>query len=308
MTHAARLILIVTLMFSLGAAASAQETTTEETTTETTPATATVTATADGDTDTIEAGDTVPKPAGPLLPVPLRDSFTELLRQHPYELSSILILDPNLMLNEQFMTGYPEVAKFIAAHPEIPRNPRFYLAEFRDVETRSSAASIFEPLAAIFGITLFAYGITWLIRTFIEQKRWTRLSRQQSEVHNKILDRFGTSAELLDYVRSEAGSKFLESAPIPLHAERPAQSAPMSKIMWTIQAGIVAVAGALGLMLVGLRFEGENASGFFSLGAIAFCVGGGFIVSAFVSLFLSRRLGLWQGPAGNTLDEPGQVR
>ncbi len=298
MTSATRLILIATLLFSLGSALFAQETTTAAATT----ATSEVTTTAPN-TDTIEAGDTVPKPAGPVLPMELRESFTALLRQHPYELSSILVLDPALMHNEEFMAGYPEVARFIAAHPEIPRNPRFYLASFRnEQQQQNGGGAILEPLMAFFGFALFAYGITWLIRTFIEQKRWTRLSRQQSEVHNKILDRFGTSTELLEYVRSEAGTKFLESAPIPLHAERQAQNTPMSRIIWTIQIGIVLVAGAIGMMLVGIRYDGDTAAAFFSFGAIGFCVGGGFIASAFVSMLLSKRLGLWQD------SEPEQVR
>ncbi|HJX29810.1 MAG TPA: hypothetical protein VJ885_18055 [Thermoanaerobaculia bacterium] len=41
-------------------------------------------------------------------------------------------------------------------------------------------------------------------------------------MHNKILDRFNTTEQLLEYIRTPAGSKFLESAPIPLHVERPA--------------------------------------------------------------------------------------
>ena len=42
--------------------------------------------------------------------------------------------------------------------------------------------------------------LAWLIRTLIEQRRWKQLSRTQSDVHNKILDRFNTTEQLLEYI------------------------------------------------------------------------------------------------------------
>ena len=131
--------------------------------------------------------------------------------------------------------------------------------------------------------------------------RWRQLSRTQSEVHNKILDRFGTSSELLEYVRSPAGTKFLESAPIPVRAEeQPRPSAPQSRVMLSIQVGVVVTAAAVGMLLVSLRLD-EGADGLFALGAIGFCLGAGFIASALISLFLSRRLGDFE-------NDPGIVR
>jgi hypothetical protein len=132
------------------------------------------------------------------------------------------------------------------------------------------------------------------VRTIIEQKRWNRLSKTQAEVHNKILDRFGTTSELLEYVKTPAGTKFLESAPIPLHEEKVPQNAPLARVLWSIQIGVVLAVGALGMLLVSFRFEKESAQGLFAMGMIGFCVGAGFIASAIVSIVLSRRLGLWK--------------
>jgi small-conductance mechanosensitive channel len=169
---------------------------------------------------------------------------------------------------------------------------------------------VFEALIIFATFLLVALALAWLLRTIIEQKRWSRLSRTQSEVHNKILDRFGTSEELLAYVRTPAGTRFLESAPIPLHAERPAQgapqSAPLTRVLWSIQIGVVVAVGSLGMLLVSIPFDGEGARALFVLGAIGFCVGVGFVASAAVSLVLSRRLGLWEppGPGGTAPAAP----
>jgi hypothetical protein len=44
------------------------------------------------------------------------------------------------------------------------------------------------------------------------------LSKVQTEVHTKIVDRFTANDDLLAYIQSPAGSKFLESSPIHLDA------------------------------------------------------------------------------------------
>ena len=68
----------------------------------------------------------------------VREQFMRLLQQHPDELWMILKLDPSLLTNDAFMSGYPEVREFVAGHPEILKNPRFFLAPFN---SRSGACS-----------------------------------------------------------------------------------------------------------------------------------------------------------------------
>jgi hypothetical protein len=210
----------------------------------------------------------------------------------------ILKLDPALLTNDAFMAGYPEVQEYVARHPQILKNPRFYLAQFNSpAQERSVLDDLFEVLAVFGGIGLTVVALAWLIRTLIEQKRWKQLSRTQSEVHNKILDRFSTTEQLLEYIRTPAGGKFLESAPIPLHIERPASwkpSTPAVRILWSVQIGVVTAIVGLGMLLLSAVFEKDASQGLLALGAIALCVGVGFIASAAVSLKLSRRLGLWE--------------
>lgn len=243
----------------------------------------------------------------------LREQFSRLLDRHPRELWMILKLDPALMTNGAFMSGYPEVQEFVAKHPEILRNPRFYLAQFTSpAQNEGVLDDIFEALAVFSGISLTVFALMWLIRTLIEQMRWRQLSRTQSEVHNKLLDRFNTSEQLIEYIRTPAGGKFLESAPIPLHVERPANgrtSTLASRILWSVQIGVLVAIVGLGMLLLSAIFEKDASQELFALGSIALCVGAGFIASAAVSLKLSRRLGLWEGGAPpEVIDGPGPVR
>jgi hypothetical protein len=176
----------------------------------------------------------------------------------------------------------------------VRHNPRFYLREFAPVEQMpSSTDKILEPLLILTVFSVITFALFWLVRTFLDHKRWTRVAATQADVHNKILDRFGTSAELLEYVKSPAGSKFLESAPIQVRSEPAAPSTPMTRVLWSVQAGVIVCAGAVGMLIVSSRI-GPTAQGLFVLGMIALCIGAGFIASAAVTLLLSRRLGLWQ--------------
>jgi hypothetical protein len=287
MSHLTRTLLILTLVV-LPVGALAQETATAATTT-TAPTTATAPVVPEGER---------PSPGA------VREKFILLIDRHPDQVGRLLSIDPTLVSNEPFMARYPDLAQFVAANPEVRRNPHYFVRSWAPEPRREETAleRIIEALSIAFVFLVIAFALAWLVRTIIEQRRWNRLSKTQTEVHNKILDRFSTSQELLEYVRSSAGTKFLESAPIPVRVERPGANTSMSRILWSIQTGVVLAVGSLGMLLVSLRFDGESAHGFFAIGVIAFCIGAGFIASAVVSLFVSRRLGLPEIPEQN---QPG---
>lgn len=308
---ATRILLALTLMLSMASGVFAQETTPTGATTA--AETSTAETTTEGRTDVTEE-----QPGQDMeaevehSAYRVRTDLSRIVRRHPSDLGMVLALDPSLLANEQFLANYPDVAEFVAAHPEIRRTPRFYVAEFAAPQVGSNDTTleqIMEGLLVFSIVAFIAFVLSWLVRTVIEQRRWNRLSRTQTEVHSKILDRFGSSEELLQYIRSPAGAKFLESAPIPLHHEQPAQNAPLSRILWSVQLGVVVAVSALGVILVSFGLDKETSQGLFALGVIALSVGVGFIASAAVSVTLSRRLSAWQPPeAPANLDDAGHVR
>lgn len=310
MHFATRMVLILMMVLATSGVLSAQESGTSTKTSDSAaqPASTetTVTATA-SDTAAVTAAGNPEEQQGNY---DVRTQFSSLLSRQPDEVVTVLVLSPSLLTNEEFLAGHPELSRFVAAHPEVGLEPSFYLAEFGHLARRSGPLdNLIEPLVAFCGFILFAYALVWVVRAIVEHTRWSRLAKTQSEVHNKILDRFGTSAELLEYIKSPAGSRFLESAPIPLRSEpssRP-QNAPLSRVLWSIQFGIVIVAAAVGMVLVSFRYADQGGD-LFALGAIALCIGLGFIASAAITLFLSRRLGLWQSPDASEMVDPGFVR
>jgi hypothetical protein len=134
--------------------------------------------------------------------------------------------------------------------------------------------------------------LIWLIRLVIDHRRWLRLSRVQTEMHTKLMDRLTSNDDLLAYIQSPTGRRFLESAPITLDGESRPTGAPYGRILWSLQAGIVLVALGIGFWFVQNDVMPEIAEGFHILAVIAIALGAGFAASAFASYFISRRLGL----------------
>jgi hypothetical protein len=131
-----------------------------------------------------------------------------------------------------------------------------------------------------------------LTKTLIDYRRWNRLSKVQTEVHTKLLDRFSNNEDVLAYIKSPAGSRFLESAPIALDAGPRSIGAPLGRILWSVQAGVVLVAGGVGMIIVAGRVAEEAAQPMHALGTLGIALGLGFVISALVSYLISHRLGL----------------
>src|SRR5687767_5417481 len=55
-----------------------------------------------------------------------RSQLYEILNRLPPEVGKVLKLDPTLWNNPTYMNNYPALAAFVAQHPEVPHNPRFF--------------------------------------------------------------------------------------------------------------------------------------------------------------------------------------
>src|SRR3954465_9152564 len=237
-----------------------------------------------------------------------RRELEELLRQYPPSLGRVLRLDSTLLGNQAYLQPYPALAAFLAQHPEVAHNVGYFLAEFDSGGDRRNGVTAQDRAVdmwrnAIQGFTVATVmlvvgaGIIWLIRTLIEHRRWSRLSKIQTDVHNKLLDRFTANEDLLAYIQTPAGRRFLESAPIPLDSPR-AINAPLGRILWSAQAGAVLTVLGIGISLVSRSTVDEVGAPLGAFGVVIIALGLGFIVSAFLAYMLTRRFGLLADPNG----------
>jgi hypothetical protein len=111
-------------------------------------------------------------------------------------------------------------------------------------------------------------------------------------VHGKLIERFGTSQEVLTYMSTDAGKRFLEATPIAVGFERqqPVPS-PVARVLTPLQIGVVMT--LLGVGLLSLRHSvAEGGGALLVIGTVVLMPGLGFIISAGITWVLARHLGL----------------
>jgi hypothetical protein len=239
-----------------------------------------------------------------------REQLFKLLRLSP-KLTSVVARDPSLLGNQDYVShNNPELAQFLQQHPEIARNPEFYL--FASNEGRGNREQrleqvvwpdlAFQPqyhrdntsdyLAFLVFACLLSAAV-WLFRVLMENRRWGRILKLQTEVHTKLLDRFGNSQELLTYMNTEAGRRFLESAPLPAgFGPGPQTKMSLMRILTPLQLGVVLVLLGTGFLLLRSNTQLEAQAPFLVLGTLGLMLGLGFIISAGLSYLLAKHLGL----------------
>ena len=235
-----------------------------------------------------------------------RRRLHEVLQQYPPSLREVLRLDPSLLANPAYLEPYPALAEFLSQHDDIAHNPGFFFPDYSDRrgdrnDPKLAAIRTIEEslagLAFLIGFLTVVGTIGWLVRSVIEHRRWLRVSKTHTDTHTKLLDRLTSNEDLLAYMQSSAGRRFLEAAPLPLGAGPRALSAPIGRILWSVQAGCVVAFGGAGVIIASSRFAAhptlsEIELPFFLVGATAVAIGAGFVVSAIIAYVLSRRLGL----------------
>jgi hypothetical protein len=235
-----------------------------------------------------------------------RRKLESLFEKYPPTLAGVLKLDPTLLSNAAYLAPYPGLVAFLGQHPEVGHNPTYFLSNVRSQyaqeprDEREHAYRMMEDVMA--GGAMFFVFITiisalgWLVRTTISYRRWNRLSKTQTDVHTKLVDRFTQNEDLLAYMQTPAGKRFLESAPIPLDGDTKPIAAPLSRILWSLQAGIVLLVFGLGLVILSGRLITEMSTPMMVFGVMGMALGAGFILSAFAAYFASRRFGLLDPP------------
>jgi hypothetical protein len=245
-----------------------------------------------------------------------REELLRLLKISP-TLTEVIAADPSLLANQEYVNrNNPELGRFLQAHPEVARNPDFYL--FADLphngrsrgeslerriwrgapepERNSSTERLMNEVGPFFVFVIFMGALIWLIRVMLANRRWGRIFKLQTEVHGKLIDKLGSTPELLNYMETDAGKRFLEAAPIPVDFEKDDRlPAILSRVLLPLSVGIVLTLLGIGLLFLRHSLLDE-AEPLLVLGTVALMPGIGFIIAAGITWLLASRLGLMPAP------------
>jgi hypothetical protein len=222
--------------------------------------------------------------------------FMRFLESHP-EVARDVVNNPDILSDHGYLGQNPSLARFLDNHPQVKDDPRAFVPQFLTREAwkfRDQRGQMERWLDSAMPFLVFVIilgALLWIFQVILDNRRWNRMAKMQSDVHAKLMEKFGSSQELLAYMESEAGRRFLESAPISVEGQR-ITPFPYSRILWSLQAGLVLGLGGLGLLLIRGSMPADTVQGLIVCGTLALALGVGFILSAILSYTLSKRLGL----------------
>jgi hypothetical protein len=242
----------------------------------------------------------------------LQDQLLDHLRVSP-TLAEVVAHDPSLLSNAEYVNrSNPELGRFLQEHPEIAQSPDYYL--FNNLhgqneqpaqtlerklwpQTSRSEDSVVARDLIEGGLPLLAFiaflgVVLWLTQVLLENRRWNRVFKLQSDVHGKLIERFGTSQEVLTYMNTDAGKRFLEATPIAVGMDRHAPvPSPVARVLTPMQIGLVLSLLGTGLIFLRHSIPGGDAP-LLLVGTVVLMPGLGFIISAGITWVLARHLGL----------------
>src|SRR5688572_10063727 len=142
--------------------------------------------------------------------------------------------------------------------------------------------------AVMIGSTIIVCS-AWIITTIVTSLRQRANTRTRTEVYNRLIDKFGSAPELVEFLRSDAGLRFIEEQTV-----EPAQ--PLTKILSSIRLGVSLALVGLGMLVVGNVWDNALGNDLYVVlalgGTVALTAGAGFIIAAAISYKLCKVWGL----------------
>ena len=137
----------------------------------------------------------------------------------------------------------------------------------------------------LLGLGLFVM-VGWI--AWVDARRRQMQSKSAADIHMRLLDKFATSQEFVEFLQTDEGRRFMENAAGP-------QAHPLERVLRSVRYGVVLVVFGLGWLALGLtdRFNDEGAITF--MGFLFESVGIGFLASAAITYYFSRKWGLYTG-------------
>jgi len=125
---------------------------------------------------------------------------------------------------------------------------------------------------------------SFVLWTIFSTIRRFKIARLQADIQSKLVDKFGTTEDLIAYTGTDTGREFLRSLSLE-------QRSPYDRIIGAVQAGIVSFFFGVALLFLRNRVSGGEQV-LLVFGTIFATLGIGFVLAAAASYSLSKSFGL----------------
>jgi hypothetical protein len=147
-----------------------------------------------------------------------------------------------------------------------------------------------DNVAAAIVLTGLLVTVCWVVYQAAEFGRRGQTLKAAGELHSRLLDKFGSAREVVDFLQTPGGAQFVES--ISSDRENPA-----SGILRSTHRGIILTVLASGCLGLHWHYYGRD-NPFLVIGVVLLCLGIGFLISAAVSHRLARTLSVAERTRG----------
>lgn len=238
-----------------------------------------------------------------------RQELLRLLKMTP-TLTTVVAHDPSLLSDQQYVArNNPALAQFLESHPEVVHNADFYL--FADLgrderdRVRGLERKVWpelqlrqpepdqDPGPFIVGgvISIIAIALFWLLKLLVEHSRWKRAFKGQTDMQNKLLDKFTGNEGLIAYLETDAGKQLLQMPSIPaIGGDGARPKGMLDRMLMPLQLGVVLISVGIGLQL--LRNSFANSHGLLAISTLVLTLGIGLAAASLVSWLIARYYGL----------------
>ena len=142
------------------------------------------------------------------------------------------------------------------------------------------------------GIMFVFLGIPWILgwiyRTHLHHLQYMKILQLKAEANARMLDRFGSDAAFLDYLKSDAQQHMFD-----VKLPEPRVPAPYMRMLTAIQISFLLLAGGFAcLYMKGYMYAGDQ-TGFLFLGTLGVALGRGSLLSAGAAFVVARMWNTW---------------
>lgn len=145
-----------------------------------------------------------------------------------------------------------------------------------------------ENLTMIIVMPTFFLASAWGFKVLVNAMQSRYQMKRHYGVQDKLVDKLGGSAEVVEYLRSDAAQKMLAIA-------EPDRANPYGRVLSALQAGVVLSLLAIGFLVLRGFVGAESVEAFTVIGVLGLCLGLGFVGSAAAAFVFSKRWGLING-------------
>ena len=126
----------------------------------------------------------------------------------------------------------------------------------------------------------------WIVWIVITNIRRHKVAKIFGEMHNKMLDRFSSSQDLIAYLQTDASKQFMAMG------ESEPKRNPYGRILGAMQIGVILIAFGTALLVLSYSLRSSWRE-LLVFGSISLALGIGFLAAAALSYRLSKSLGLF---------------